>query len=900
MSTDVKDIKYLNGASLRQYYENSRNNIEDPIFTGFTLDIDKLHSPLFYALAGDEYMEAESLRSPDGTNTSLAAKIEEKLAYVNKYNIIGAPDSYEINTLEAKSKIGSDSRRKAGYGLQDKYYIDNVLYGAVDYIYMVDKVTESTYSDDYGVTDIGDGTPTTSIYEEYKNKVESNNISLDLLGDREVTYKDPETGEVRTVSSDEYGELEAAIFDVVNDKEGAITQEDRDQHDQNVADATSKKTAYDNLVNEDSEYYKLTSELKDIEDGIASQELGVLEEFKDIQTMMERNKALFQGNGNKDEVRSNIEEVYKKYVVFTQYFIDRSSFDQVYTYKYGFITVNFGIPKEEGIEREVNNMKDIEETDKEYFKKIETVLQTTIRERKVNEVTDKRRTELKEQIEVLQKKIYGVHPDGRLGSETDPAPGSACSDYLEAANLVSTDNFSRANYELNDWKNIQANLGELQEYSQVAGTKNKITKNLPTIDVPRAEGESNSDYTARVNALRNTRTTSFEVPQTVYDMLGFIRGMDDLTKKYPYMLQSISGLDEAYKKYFDLKDPYMGSGDGKITIQCLEFLDLRLTSMFNKYFNAVYDRQYRRERVPINLRRFNCSVFVHDIRNFKNTFEGSVVANIGDLATITEMALNYVSAIEFKFYDCEIVPEETGGIFDNVTNVPNNEMRGTTFTFTYGNCIINFLPFEDVRKYILNKKENKDIKPDVVRDIYKENNFKEDYLKINETPVVNNRKAVTSTLEDVDDGNFRRWYDKSELGNVSNNDYREYIRHDSAVAVDDYYKSTIVNDFAMGSVAAKNRELTAMDDALRKIVVGISASTGIPVKGVTDALNIKFIDPILNQKDLDTPIIKKLGNVNNSKVVDTNTMEFIGTVDNEEKEKEKETKDLGNVNDTNK
>lgn len=900
MSTDVKDIKFLNGASLRQYYENSRNNIEDPIFTGFTLDIDKLHSPLFYALAGDEYMEAESLRSPDGTNTSLAAKIEQKLAYVNKYNIVASPDSYEINTLDAKSSLGSDSRRKAGYGLQDKYYIDNVLYGAVDYIYMVDKVTESMYTDDYGVTDLGSGTPSSSIYETYSNKLKDSGIPIDLIGDKTVTYTNPNTGETVTLQSTEYDDVAAAIWDKVKEKEGGISQEVKDQHDQNISDAEEKKNIYDSLTNEDSDYYKLTKELKEMEAGIAAQETDVLSEFNDILTMMERNRALFSGNGDKDEIREKIDKVYEQYVIFTQYFIDRRSYDQVYTNKYGFITVTFNIPKEDAIDREVGNMKDVTDADKPYYVKIMTVLRSSISERKVNEVTAQKRIELKEEIEKLQKKIYGVHTDGRLGSETDPAPGSACYDYRTAANKAGTDDFTKANHELNDWKNIQANLDDLQEYNDISSIKNKVQRNLPSLDITQFEGESSKDYSARVNELRNTRTTKFEVPQTVYDMLGFIRGMDDLTKKYPYMLQSISGLDEAYKKYFDLKDPYMGSGDGKITIQCLEFIDLRVTSMFNKYFNAVYDRQYKRERVPINLRRFNCSVFVHDIRNFKNTFEGSVVANIGDLATITEMALNYVSAVEFKFYDCEIVPEETGSIFDNVTNVPSNEMRGTTFTFTYGNCIINFLPFEDVRKYVLDKKENKDIKPGVVKDVYKNENFQEDYLKVNETPVINNRKAVTSTMEEVDDGNFRRWFDRSELGNVNNNDYREYIRHDSAVAVDDYYKTTIVNDFAMGSVAAKNKELTAMDDALRKIVVGISASTGIPVKGVTDALNIQFIDPILTQQDLDTPVIKKIGNVNNSKVVDIDTMEYIGTVDGEDKEEEKEAKDLGNVNDTKK
>jgi hypothetical protein len=235
-------------------------------------------------------------------------------------------------------------------------------------------------------------------------------------------------------------------------------------------------------------------------------------------------------------------------------------------------------------------------------------------------------------------------------------------------------------------------------------------------------------------------------------------------------------------------------------------------------------------------------------------------------------------------------------------------MRGTNFTFTYGNCVINFLPFEDLRRYVLGKKENREIKPPVNSSEYLSDNFTEDYIKLNETSIINNRLALNNTKNDYDGrysaenpsgadlaGNFRRWFDKSELGNVNNNDYREYIRHDSAVAVDDYYKTTIVNDFALGSVGQKNKQLTAMDDALRRIVVGISASTGIPVKGVTDALNIQFIDPILNEKDLATPIVKNLGNVTNSRVVDEKTMEYVGTVQGDETKESETVKDLGNV-----
>jgi hypothetical protein len=114
--------------------------------------------------------------------------------------------------------------------------------------------------------------------------------------------------------------------------------------------------------------------------------------------------------------------------------------------------------------------------------------------------------------------------------------------------------------------------------------------------------------------------------------------------------------------------------------------------MFNRYFNAVYDRQYRRERVPVNLRRFNCSVYVHDVRNFV-----SKMRQIDN--RILELTDMYYSVIEFKFYDCEIVPEETGNIFNDISNEAPSEMKKTNFTFTYGNCVVNFIPNKRIASY---------------------------------------------------------------------------------------------------------------------------------------------------------------------------------------------------------
>ena len=304
--------------------------------------------------------------------------------------------------------------------------------------------------------------------------------------------------------------------------------------------------------------------------------------------------------------------------------------------------------------------------------------------------------------------------------------------------------------------------------------------------------------------------------------------------------------------------------------------------MFNKYFNAIYDRKYRRERVPINLRRFQCSIFVHDIRNFSDTLRSSI-SDPEDYSMITKIALNSLSTIEFKFFDCEIVPEETGSIFDNVTNLPNNDMRNTNFTFTYGNCVINFLPFEDLRRYVFGLRDVNEIKPETITNITINNN---EY---------NGRYSITNPSGSDLAGNFRRWYDRSVLGNVNNNDYRDYIRRDSSVAVDDHFKTTIVNNFAMNSLVNKNKELTEMDDALRRIVVGISASTGIPTSKVTDVLNIGFIDPILNESDKAAAVVKNLGNVTNSKIINTDTTEYIGVVEGETNNSQDIVDDLGNI-----
>lgn len=907
MSTDNK-FRFLNShASLIKYYENAKYSIEDPIFTGFTLDIDTLHSPLFYALAGTEYNE--SLRTKSGENTELSNLIEEKLERVYKYSIIGSPNSYEINNLEVKSELNGE--RRAGYGLQESYYLDNVLYGAVDYIYMVDKVSISKYSNEFGVEDIGNGTPDSLLAAQTNLLTNANNAFEQRLSQIQQSvdeYKEPdgfieiEEEEIEEEPLPTIPHLrDKMALDEAKDKQDKFINdpENKNKYNQKKNTLTSVKEEYESLL-KDSDGKTIddyTAEIKKIDTEFSKIKKTCKEELSKKQEEMEK----LSNTLNKTDIDNKYEEVkelIKKYEDSKEdYIISFVKFDPE---KDNFDNEKKALP--DYIKRELN-----ENIGKEnLYKKIWTVQKTRIKDITLSPEKQRKLQEFKDKREKLSVTLYG-----KSGLKENPSEDSPYYKVLKAENELQNDPVQQAIYKKEAIEETKKNLDTVKDYYNYISEEHKknisqTQSNLPSFDASNGRDESRQ---------------TFEVPQTVYDMMGFINGMKDLTTKYPYYLQSITGLDEAYKNYFEVKDPYMGSGDNKITITCLESIDLRITSMFNKYFNAVYDRQYRRERVPVNLRRFQCSIFVHDIRNFKDSLAKDYNQRIQDRAIgvvdLLATALNYVSAIEFKFFDCEIIPEETGNLFDNVSNISAGDMRNTNFTFKYGNCVINFLPYDDVKKYVLNDKNM--FVPQITKNI--ETNLKYDSVTgkpITEVSSVEKKEEKSNTFKSDDpgfkeykekvlssnspiqsqnrDSNFRRWFDRSTLGNVNNNDYRDYIRHDSSVAVDDHYKTTIVNNFALNSVVDKNKELTVMDDALRRIIIGISASTGVPTEGVADALNVRNIIPYLTEQDKAVAVVKDLGNMTNSKIIDTKTTEYIGTVIGEEKPGPEIVKDLGNVN----
>ena len=662
-------------------YRNSNADIEDPIFTGFTLSIDKLNSPLFYTI-GEYDGAADGRIKNDGSEFSrnIADQIENCLKNNHSSLIRAAINSYDIAAILVKDKYPGDDA-EIGYGMQHNVYEDGLPYGATEYIYMVDKMIKdhNTSQDTRGHFSLGDG---------------SKNIAAETL--------------VKSISD---LENDLSLQQGESDTQNNIMEKTKTEHENNKTDYENKSQKLKELEQKRSDLLSDINQLKKVSSGGKSESFKHAVELKlqdNLRNIINAVVDLKPDGNSSTHTRSEYDEIVQNINN-----LDSTLQDLINEYNNKPQNVQSLITNvtKEQIEVKSCKIETKEPTDSSSYKNLpiegETstydgseaykkggkynnltvTVETEVKDKESSEA-DKRIKEKRSELEALDKE------EEKLRKE-----------YEESKNKFETDDYTQAKSKKDEADSNIEGLNQTIESLR----EDEVVKTNGTEQISKEAELYTGDYSPSETddaTFQNERKMKLaRAPQTVYDILGFIRGMTRLTTEYPYLMQTITGLDEAYKNNYVVKDSFRGSGDNKITINIYESLDLKVSGMFNKYFNAAYDAQYRRERLPVNLRRFNCSVFVHDIRNFHlmTTNLGKSIRNAGkqNIPKIIEIALNSLSAIEFKFFGCEIVPEETGSIFDNVSNAERGDMRMTNFTFTYSDCVINYLPFEDMKNNLL-------------------------------------------------------------------------------------------------------------------------------------------------------------------------------------------------------
>ena len=173
-------------------------------------------------------------------------------------------------------------------------------------------------------------------------------------------------------------------------------------------------------------------------------------------------------------------------------------------------------------------------------------------------------------------------------------------------------------------------------------------------------------------------------------LMSFIQGLREVNAFRPYYWQTIEGLQDAWSNSSNMLDPYNGTKDDDgIVIGCLEAIDLKISALFSLYRSAVLDNSYNRFVLPKNLSFFDVYIDVYEIRNFKSSISWLDKINSGrDGSALSQTDVDRflnenTSKITFKFCDCTWNINESGKIFEKVTNAGGAEMASTSMKWGY-------------------------------------------------------------------------------------------------------------------------------------------------------------------------------------------------------------------------
>ena len=708
---DIFKNTYITKSGRGNYFRIKDEYIEDPLFTSFTFDIDYITSPLFYTINNTSYKTSSEIETAlEGMHAAMSEKDQ----------------GYDILPVYSAEFLNNE---KLGFGLQKNVYMDKPLYGATEYIYMVDKRNGSNEQNDvryetvngssYSSYKLGDSVKEVVNESDKKwaeSQKEKNESTIeqcdDILSDEDIINEhEKNKNEFESIES-EYktiigeGDKEKVLQDKIDELNKLENEFEKLKKD--IINWSNKM-----LSNYQSKGTSIYTENKCVQeiflnDCISIEGSEYIETYtKELERKFPDFKSKYLFTSNNSYV-AKFDELYKEIMEGDGSFLYKNDNtltirDSKLLEKFREKLESFGLCEKGGniingdvivsltksipdwakklkshLCRFTSNSEDYNDDDENIrnIMSFECDINMAFGEDFTSDKIEKNREELvklETELDNLRITLYGMK-DGEICDKSNPSEDSVYGRYLDAKDKFENDEYSQAE------KSKQIAESGVSEMESMLNEYNNSNDDGNSGNSVAMQPQENDGVT------QSTTNTDSPLPNTVLDIIGFIGGMKKMTTDYPYIIQGITGLDTAYNKHYVVKDPYSGSGDDKITISCLESLDLRVSSMFNRYFNAVYDRQYRRERVPVNLRRFNCSVYVHDVRNFVAKMRGEFVNRIIEL---TDM---YHSVVEFRFYDCEIVPEETGNIFDNISNEAPSEMKKTNFTFTYGNCVVNFVP----------------------------------------------------------------------------------------------------------------------------------------------------------------------------------------------------------------
>ena len=221
-------------------------------------------------------------------------------------------------------------------------------------------------------------------------------------------------------------------------------------------------------------------------------------------------------------------------------------------------------------------------------------------------------------------------------------------------------------------------------------------------------------------------------PPRLWQFITFCKQLMDIEEYTPYMISEVDGLQEVWQNFYrDDADSYT-TNDDKVTLTLREGTDMKATSLVHNYRYSVMDTNNIRKTIPSNLLKFNCYIYVHSIKNFRNYYTkmGQMLnsclpssainpksvydytANSPDYnydgidSTMAYLALTHLGCIKFKFYGCEFLVTDPSDIVGSVSNREPAENDAVKLSFSYDNCditVVSGAEILDMYRSVINK-----------------------------------------------------------------------------------------------------------------------------------------------------------------------------------------------------
>jgi hypothetical protein len=234
-------------------------------------------------------------------------------------------------------------------------------------------------------------------------------------------------------------------------------------------------------------------------------------------------------------------------------------------------------------------------------------------------------------------------------------------------------------------------------YTQQLGATARNERNID--NATKKEGSHGlsalrAEESARLDSLTDSSPTVRFYEDRLQNLIKFKKALLDINRNTPWFFQGLQGIDRAVTA-INPSNPYYGGDDAKLTLSCLESINLRVSGLMHLYRKAVFDEVKWNWILPENLRKFSMVVYVTEIRKIQNMskIELTGVPKKIDIDTIKGFPGNLKPKVGvgnsnegisgsanrpffmFRFGECEFSLNTGSEIFGDLTKNPGEQAR---------------------------------------------------------------------------------------------------------------------------------------------------------------------------------------------------------------------------------